>query len=128
MKGLRLFVRRATSEDSAAIAAFREREGRTAPPAAPSELIGFLLGDLVASVSFDPQGETLAIRDFWVARNLRRKRIARAMLAELEAEARRHGSTRFAVRPSTEFAEAFRRLGFTPEPDGTLVRPVERVS
>ena len=128
MKGIRLFVRRATPEDGPLLAEFRAREGRAAAPLEPGELIAFLLGDLVASISFDSEGETLVIRDLWVARNLRRKRIARAILAELDAEARRLGSAGIAVRPSTEFVEAFRRLGFIAEPDGTLVRPVERVS
>ena len=128
MKGIRLFIRPATPEDHPRLTAFREREGRVASPVQPNELIGFLLGDLVASIAFDVNGETLTIRDFWVAQNLRRKRIARAMLAELDGEAHRHGTTRIAVRPSSEFVEAFRRLGFTPEPDGTLVRTVERVS
>ena len=127
MKGIRLFIRRATLEDQPGITAFREREGRVAQPG-QNELIGFLLGDLVASIAFDFDGGILTIRDFWVAQNLRRKRIARAMLAELDGEAHRHGTTRIAVRPSSEFVEAFRRLGFTPEPDGTLVRTVERVS
>lgn len=128
MKGIRLFVRRATADDTSLLTGFREREGREPAPQEKNELIGFLLGDLVASIGFDVQADTLAIRDFWVAQNLRRKRLARAMLAELDGEARRLGTTRIAVRPSTEFVEAFRRLGFTPEPDGTLVRPVERVS
>jgi ribosomal protein S18 acetylase RimI-like enzyme len=127
MKGVRLFVRRATSEDRSALFSFFATEGRETAPAGPaSALLGFLLGDLVASLAWEPLGEEIAIRDIWVARNLRRKRIARAMLAELDAEARLLGSERLVVRPSTEFAETFRRLGFTDDPRGTLTRPVER--
>lgn len=127
MKGMLLFVRPVTPEDEPRLRSFWKSEAREPFASAPGGLIGFLLGDLVASLSFEPAGEQLLIRDFWVARNLRRKRIARTMLAELDEEARRLGSLRLVIRTSTEFVDAFHRLGFTEGSGGLLVRPVERV-
>jgi GNAT superfamily N-acetyltransferase len=126
MKGIRLFIRPLTSDDSPRLLSFWSAEGR--PGAPPRDgLIGFLLGDLVVSLAFEDEGEALRITDVWVARNLRRKRVARAMVEELDALARRRGATRLLVRPSEEFIDAFRRLGFADAGDGMLVRPVERV-
>jgi GNAT superfamily N-acetyltransferase len=126
MKGIRLFVRPSTPEDRAFLLSFLTAQEREPPAESAGGLIGFLLGDLVAWLAWEPKRDQIAILDLWVARNLRRKRIARAMLAELDAEARRLGSAQLVVHPPTEFAEAFRRLGFTGESDGVLTRPVER--
>lgn len=125
MKGVRLFVRRAEPGDASRMASFWKSEGR-APLAGSSALIGFLLGDVAAWLSFDREGDDLLIRDLWVAQNLRRKRVARALLSELDGEALRIGAERLVIRPDNEFIEAFRRLGFSDASEGVLVRSVER--
>lgn len=125
MKGIRLFVRAATPADDGRIASFWKEEGH-APLAGSSALIGFLLGEVAAWVSFDPSGADLVIREFWVARNLRRKRVARTLLAELDREAVRRGAERLVIHPDIEFVDAFRRLGFSDASAGGLVRSVER--
>ncbi len=125
MKGVRLFARPAGAEDDPRLRAFWIAEGRE-PEAGSAAVIGFLLGEIVASISFDRDGQTLRIRDFWVARNLRRKRVGRAMLAELDVEALGLGAARLIIRPPSDFIDAFRRLGFSDAGGGELVRPVER--
>ena len=127
MKGLRLFARRLSDADEPLLGAFWKQEKRSPPPSLPDGLIGFILGDLAVVAALDHSGEDMVIRDLWVAQNLRRRRVARAMLAEIEAEARALGVTRILAHPSNELVEVFRRLGFEPEADGTMVRPVEGV-
>lgn len=125
MKGIRLFVRRAREHDAALLRSFWETESHR-PAAASAVLLGFLLGTLTAAAAFDEEPGALVIRDFWVARNLRRKRVATAMLAELDGEARRNGLARLLVRPPNEFMDAFRRLGFSDGSEGLMVRTLER--
>lgn len=125
MKGVLLFVRAAEPEDAPRMASFWKAEGR-APVTGSSALIGFLLGDVAAWLSFDREGDDLLIQDLWVAQNLRRKRVARALLSELDGEALRIGAGRLVIRPDNEFIEAFRRLGFSDASEGVLVRSVER--
>lgn len=125
MKGVQLFVRPATPEDEPRLASFWKVEERTPVPGS-SALIGFLLGDIAAWLSFERDGGDLLIRDLWVARKLRRKRVARALLAALDGEAVRLGTGRLVIRTDNEFAEAFRRLGFSDASEGVLVRSVER--
>ncbi|MGH9458089.1 MAG: GNAT family N-acetyltransferase [Thermoanaerobaculia bacterium] len=127
MKGQRLFVRPATAADRPRLAAFFAAEERplTADELASDALIGFLVGDLAARIAFTFDPAEFHVTDVWVARKLRRKRVARVMFAELAELAGRLGSGRIACRKHPLLDEPLRRLGFADEGEAWTL-PVER--
>ena len=113
VKGQRLFVRPVEAADSAAIRAFfdREQPGAAFPACG---LLGKLVGELVAVVEMDIAQGAIRIDNIVVARELRRKRIGRVMLAEVEQIAARMDCGRLiaAEGPGDGF---FSRAGFERE-------------
>jgi ribosomal protein S18 acetylase RimI-like enzyme len=115
MKGQHLFVRAIETADHDAIRAFLEAEGNKAAVPACG-LLGKLVGDLVAVLAMRITAEAVEIDDLVVARGLRRKRIGRVMLAELEQIAQKMDRTQLLVQKAEEgSAEFLRRVGFERE-------------
>ncbi|MGZ8710294.1 MAG: GNAT family N-acetyltransferase [Thermoanaerobaculia bacterium] len=115
MKGQHLFVRAIESADHDAVQAFLEAEGKDASVPACG-LLGKLVGDLVAILAMRITADAVEIDDIVVAGDLRRKRIGRVMLAELEQIAVKMDRPRLLVRHREEGpAEFLRRVGFERE-------------
>jgi hypothetical protein len=93
VKGQRLFIRAIEASDHDAVSRFLEAEG--CDPAIPAcGLLGKLVGELVAVVEMHLAGDAIQIDNVIVARELRRKRIGRVMLDEVEQIAMRMERTR----------------------------------
>jgi ribosomal protein S18 acetylase RimI-like enzyme len=114
LRGLRLYVRPIDSADVPAVSAFLARHAAGAPPPAWG-LLGKLLGDIVAVVALEVTNDALRVDDIVVARELRRKRIGRAMLHEVEQLAAKFERDRVVVADAGEAQEFFRRVGFENE-------------
>ncbi|HUP44833.1 MAG TPA: GNAT family N-acetyltransferase [Thermoanaerobaculia bacterium] len=115
MKGQRLFVRAIEQGDHDAVRRFLITEGRAAAIPACG-LLGKLVGDLVAVLAMQITADAVEIDEIVVARGLRRKRIGRVMLAELEQIAAKMERRRLIVREAAEESAAFlRRVGFERE-------------
>jgi len=115
MKGQYLFVRTIETADHDAIRAFLEAEGNKAAVPACG-LLGKLVGELVAILAMRITADAVEIDDIVVARDLRRKRIGRVMLAELEQIAQKMDRPQLLVRQAEEgSAEFLRRVGFERE-------------
>lgn len=119
MRGLRLYVRPIDPADAMAVSAFLARQEAgpaAAPPSVPAwGLLGKLLGDIVAVVALEVTDEGLRVDDIVVARELRRKRIGRAMLQEVEQLAAKFDRRRVVVDDAGGAQEFFRRVGFENE-------------
>lgn len=127
MKGQRLFVRPVMREDLPKLTAFYALEG-VAPGDSEldrSGLLGFLVGEVAAHLTFRSNPEEIEIVHIWTARELRGKRVARVMISELSDLARKLGASRLAVRKSPDTGEVFRHLGFLEERADRLVLPLE---
>jgi ribosomal protein S18 acetylase RimI-like enzyme len=114
VRGLRLYVRPIDSADASAVSAFlaHENVGRGVPAWG---LLGKLLGDIVAVVALEITDDALRVDGIVVARELRRKRIGRAMLREVEQLAAKFDRRRVVVDDAGEAQEFFRRVGFENE-------------
>ena len=127
MKGQRLFVRPIEDADHDLVRAFLDREGSPAPVPACG-LLGKLVGELVAILEMRVTTGGIEIRDILVAKSLRRKRIGRVMLAELEHIAAKMDRPRLIVAASQDAHAGFlRRVGFERE-GSTWVRKVTQSS
>ena len=84
MRGQKLFVRPLEITDSESVRLFLETEspGCTLPATA---LLGKLAGSIVAVLAIEITADSILIRDLVVAHDLRRKRVARIMLMELDS-------------------------------------------
>ena len=78
-------------------------------------LLGKLLGEIVAIVALDLSGDAVRIDDVIVARDLRKKRIGKAMLREVEQLAARMDRQQIIVDDARDAQEFFRRVGFVSE-------------
>lgn len=110
MKGLRLYVRPIESADHDAV---RDFLGRSAPPA--WGLLGKLLGQIVAVVALEITDDAVRVGEIFVARELRKKRIGRAMMREVEQLAAKFDRRRIVVDDAGDAQEFFRRVGFENE-------------
>lgn len=112
MKGLRLYVRPIEPADHAAV---RDFLGRSTLPA--WGLLGKLLGEIVAVVALEITDDELRVGEIFVARELRKKRIGRAMMREVEQLAAKFERRRIVVDNAGGAEEFFRRVGFENEGD-----------
>ena len=121
MRGLRLFVRPIESADQQLVSAFLEKEGGL--PArrdhggleAACGLLGKLLGEIVAVVSMEITSDAVRVEEIVVARELRRKRIGKAMMREVEQLALKMDRGRVVVDDARDADEFLRRVGFQSE-------------
>ena len=114
MRGQRVFIRPIDPSDHDLVQAFLERNG-CAPEVPPCGLLGKLVGELVAVLAMDITDDGLRVNDIVVARELRKKRIGRVMLDEVEQLAAKIGRTSIVVEHAGEAREFFRRTGFAGE-------------
>jgi GNAT superfamily N-acetyltransferase len=112
VKGLRLYVRPIEAADQPALSAFL---GSGTPPA--WGLLGKLLGELVAVVGLEVAGDGLRVSEIFVTGELRKKRIGRAMMREVEQLAAKLEQRRIVVDDAGDAQEFFRRVGFEREGD-----------
>jgi GNAT superfamily N-acetyltransferase len=115
MRGLRLFVRPIDASDSEAVGKFLRREERDSEAAPAVGLLGKLLGDIVAVVAIDLTPDALRVDDIYVARDLRKKRIGRVMMREVEQLAAKMDRRRVVVEDARDAHEFFRHVGFQNE-------------
>jgi N-acetylglutamate synthase-like GNAT family acetyltransferase len=114
VKGQKLWVRPAISADAAEIDAFLRREEIEPPPHA-EVLIGRLVGSIVASAFWRRDGASFVVLGLCVATEMRRKRVGRAMLMEIEKlAAGMHSQSVIAPRDSAVAGYLLSR-GFEPQ-------------
>jgi N-acetylglutamate synthase-like GNAT family acetyltransferase len=117
MRGLRLFVRPIDASDYEAVGMFLAKETSLSSTAPASGLLGKLLGDIVAVVAIELTPDAVRIEDIIVARDLRKKRIGRVMMNELEQLAAKMDRRRMVVEDARDAHEFFRHVGFRIEGD-----------
>ncbi len=88
-------------------------------------LLGKLIGDLVAVLLIEITADAVRVEDLVVTRELRRKRIGRFMLDELDRFARKMDRDRVVIADPGEAREFFRRMGFADDEDTRMVRRVK---
>ena len=115
MKGLRLFVRAIESPDHEIVSTFLHRNDL--PASVPAcGLLGKLLGETVAVLAMRVTADAVEVDQIVVERTLRKKRIGRAMLLELEGIAAKMDRRQLVVSGTQEeHAEFLRRVGFERE-------------
>lgn len=116
MKGLRLYVRPIEAADQEALRRFLA-PGGAAPPIPAWGLLGKLLGEIVAVAELDLTEDALRVANIFVAGHLRRKRVGRAMMREVEQLATKLERRRVIVEDARDAQEFFRRIGFENQGD-----------
>jgi N-acetylglutamate synthase-like GNAT family acetyltransferase len=122
VRGQKLFVRPIENGDSDSIREFLKSHGGRIS-ATECGLVGKLVGELVAVVAMQLEGDAVRIDDVVVATELRRKRIGRFMLDEVERLASKLDRRRVVVSGSTSEREFFHHTGFREDGEW-LVRMV----
>ena len=114
MRGLKLFVRPIEAGDHEVVSRFLERQ--TASNEVPAcGLLGKLIGELVAVVGMQITADAIQIDQIVVQSDLRRKRIGRVMLDEVEQIAAKMECARLIAGEAAGAQEFFRRVGFERE-------------
>lgn len=113
MKGQRLFIRPIEASDASSLREFLDRHGVSSPVPACG-LLGKLIGDLVGMVAMRITPEALEIENVLVSKDLRRKHIGRALIAEAEQIAVRLERAQLVVTAPAG-GEFLRRVGFDRE-------------
>jgi N-acetylglutamate synthase-like GNAT family acetyltransferase len=109
MRGQKLFVRPIDAADYDAIRAFLAQHAPSHEHVPSCGLLGKLLGDIVAVLSMEITPDAVRVDGLVVAKELRRKRIGRGMLAELDALAAKMDREWLVAREDHAF---LRRVGF----------------
>ena len=117
LRGLRLFVRPIESSDHDVVMGFLERqmEGSSVERVPACGLLGKLLGDIVAVVGMEITSDAVRVEEIVVARELRRKRIGKAMMREVEQLALKMDRRRVVVEDARGAQEFLQRVGFRSE-------------
>src|ERR1700758_4231227 len=125
MRGQKLYVRAIEAGDADAVREFLTVHGDGS--ATPEfGLLGKLLGDVVAVMAIDlSEPEHVRIEDLIVARELRRKRIGRIMMNELETLASKMERDWLIMDAAEGAREFLRRVGFVEAGD-RMIRRVRR--
>jgi GNAT superfamily N-acetyltransferase len=124
MRGQRLFVRPIDDQDHDSVRTFLERhaDGARVPEWG---LVGKLVGELVAVMTIAVTDDAIRVDDLVVAPEMRRKRIGRVMLDELDGLAAKMERDWLIVERARDARSFFERVGFLE--DGTrMVRRVRR--
>lgn len=125
MRGQKLFVRPIEPGDAETLRKFLSMHGKqNAVPACG--LIGKLVGELVAVMSIDlEESNGVRVDDLIVAPELRRKRIGRVMMNELETLAAKMERDWLIAESDGGAREFLRRVGFVDQ-GSRMVRRVAR--
>jgi ribosomal protein S18 acetylase RimI-like enzyme len=121
MRGQRLFIRPIETGDHDLVRGFLESHSgrsldRDVDQRIPAYgLLAKLVGELVAVVEIDIASDAVRIANLVVATDLRRKRIGRAVLAEVAQIAAKMDRARLVVDDAAGADEFFRRVGFRCE-------------
>lgn len=122
MKGQHLFIRPIDDSDAALLATFLSSHSPDSPIPACG-LLAKLLGDLVAVIAFDLDGDdSVRITDLVVVPALRRRRIGRAVIEETVQLARKL-DRKAVLAPRSDASDFFLRTGFI-ESGSMLIRRV----
>jgi N-acetylglutamate synthase-like GNAT family acetyltransferase len=113
MRGQKLFVRPMETDDVQTVEQFLARES-PASVTPRSALLGKLVGELVAVLAMEITADSVAIHNLVVARDLRKKRIGRFMLDELQMLASKVDRDRLVMRCDAP-AGFLQRVGFSAE-------------
>ena len=115
MRGQKLYVRPIEPGDTEIVRKFLSTHGKqNAVPACG--LIGKLVGDLVAVMAIDfAESNRVRVDDLIVAPELRRKRIGRVMMNELETLAAKMERDWLVAEPAGNEREFLRRVGFVDD-------------
>ncbi len=114
MKGQQLFTRPIERADFDEIRRFLEAEtGAAKVPACG--LLGKLVGELVAVAGMSITADAIEIDGLVVASALRRKRIGRVMVDEIDELAAKIDRRSLVVNDAAEAGEFFKRVGFERE-------------
>ena len=124
MRGQRLFVRPIDDQDHESVRAFLQRHADDAR-VPEFGLVGKLVGELVAVMTIAVTNEAIRVDDLVVAPELRRKRIGRVMLDELDGLAAKLERDWLIVERARDAQPFFERVGFVPE-GNRMVRRVRR--
>ena len=124
MKGQTLFIRAIEPADAQAVGDFLRRHGRGSAEN-PLGFLGKLVGDLVAVLTIEMSERNIEIRELIVREDLRRKRIGRLMLDELERIAATTGLQSLRAQPNQKARPFFQKAGFLDE-GPFMVRRVSR--
>lgn len=122
MRGQRLFIRPIEPSDRDLVRAFLHDYSQRAELPAYG-LLAKLVGELVAVIAIEITPDAVRIDDLVVAPELRRKRIGRAMVAEVAQLAAKMDRARLVVADARGADEFFRRVGFRSE-EGVWTRSV----
>ena len=115
MRGLRLFVRPIEASDHGAVGNFLSLQAGRSASVPAYGLLGKLLGDIVAVVAIEFTPDSVRIDDILVARDLRKKRIGRVMMNEVEVLAAKMDRKQLMVEDPRDAQEFFRHVGFRSE-------------
>ena len=124
MRGQRLFVRPIDDQDHDSVRTFLERhaDGGRVPECG---LVGKLVGELVAVMTIAVTDDAIRVDDLVVAPEMRRKRIGRVMLDELDGLAAKMERDWLIIERARDARFFFERVGFVPE-GNRMVRRVRR--
>src|SRR5215212_865023 len=122
MRGQRLFIRPIEPSDRDLVCAFLQKHSRRAELPAYG-LLAKLVGELVAVIAIEITPDAVRIVDLVVASELRRKRIGRAMVAEVALLAAKMDRVRIVVADAAGADEFLKRVGFRSE-EGVWIRSV----
>ena len=125
MRGQKLFVRPIEPGDLEAVQRFLAAHANRCPPPAFG-LIGKLAGELVAVMAIDVSAPgKVRLENLVVAPELRRKRVGRVMVRELESLAAKLERHSIVVEPPVQGREFLKKVGFVEE-GVAMVRKVRR--
>jgi len=125
MKGQRLYIRELQAGDEEALERFYEDENRERkrPSHNALGLLGKILGNVVAHADAVSDGESMRIEHFYVTQAMRKMRIGRVLLVELESHAARRGCISLVALECPAMNKFFLNAGFVAD-RGTLRKVV----
>ncbi len=123
MRGQKLYIRPIDFADQEEVRRFLAHNS-TSSKVPRSGLIGKLVGELVAVLAMEITTDGVRVDDLVVAQELRRKRIGRIMLSELDTIAAKVDRDWLIVERDDKAREFLRKVGFTGEKK--MVRKVRK--
>lgn len=126
MKGQKLFVRPLEPADQPLVAQFLAVHAPAVQPPVCG-VLGKLVGNLVAVAAMSITSDAITIDELVVAPELRRKRVGRVMIDEIDQLAAKLQKTQLVVNDAREARGFFERLGFTADSSDAERNAMSRV-